>query len=196
MAIGLVINSFILLIFVFKLISIIFINQILMLQRVQTIFLLCVAISMILMLFFPIWQKEARGQDQGERITLNAFQQTHVQTSANGDDTNIGGEDGKPTFYIAILAILAAVVAAISIFRYDNRLTQIKLGALNSLLIAGAMGTSLYLTMNSEKIIDPGVQGSYQMGFFMPVAALIFNLMANRFIRRDEKLVKSVDRIR
>lgn len=165
-----------------------------MLQRVQTIFLLCVAISMILMLVFPIWEKEAQGQ--GERITLNAFQQAHVQTSTNGDDGNMGQEEGKPTFYIAVLAILAIIVAAISIFKYDNRLTQIKLGALNSLLIAGAMGTSLYLTMNSEKIIDPGVQGSYQMGFFMPVAALIFNLMANRFIRRDEKLVKSVDRLR
>ena len=91
---------------------------------------------------------------------------------------------------------MAAAVALISISKYKNRLTQIKLGALNSLLIAGAMGTSLYFTMNSEKIIDPAVQGSYQIGFFMPVAALIFNLIANRFIRRDEKLVRSVDRLR
>lgn len=167
-----------------------------MLQRVQTIFLLCVAICMILMLFFPIWEKEALGQDQGERITLDAFQQTHSQTSTDSNDENTGQAENKPTYYIAILAILATIVATISIFRYDNRLTQIKLGALNSLLIAGAMGTSLYFTMNSEKVIDPGVQGSYQIGFFMPVAALIFNLMANRFIRRDEKLVKSVDRLR
>ena len=166
-----------------------------MLQRVQTIFLLCVAVSMILMLIFPIWEKEAQGEDQGERITIDAFQQTHVQTNTD-DGENMAQGENKPTFYIAILAILAAIVAAVSIFKYDNRLTQIKLGALNSLLIAGAMGTSLYFTMNSEKIIEPGIQGSYQIGFFMPVAALIFNLMANRFIRRDEKLVKSVDRLR
>ena len=167
-----------------------------MLQRVQTIFLLLVAISMILMLFFPIWEKEARGQDQGGRITLDAFQQKFVQANTHGDNNNTGEAESKPTFYIAILAILAASVATISIFKYDNRLTQIKLGALNALLIAGVMGTSLYMTINSEKIIDPTIQGSYRIGFFMPVAALIFNLMANRFIRRDEKLVKSVDRLR
>lgn len=165
-----------------------------MLQRVQTIFLLLVAFSMILMLVFPIWIKEAGAQ--GERITLNAFQQTHVQANTNGNQENPGQEESKPTFYIAILSILAVMVAMISIFRYDNRLTQIKLGALNSLLIAGALGIALYFSMNGEKIIEPEVQGSYHLGFFMPVAALIFNLMANRFIRRDEKLVKSVDRLR
>jgi len=30
----------------------------------------------------------------------------------------------------------------------------------------------------------------------MPVAALLFNVLANKFIRKDEKLVRSVDRIR
>ena len=167
-----------------------------MLQRVQTIFLLLVAISMILMLFFPIWEKTAREQDQGGRLTLNAFQQKFEQANTDDNGESVGQEEKKPTFYIAILAIFAAIIATISIFKYDNRLTQIKLGALNALLIAGVMGTSLYVTMNSEKIMDPGVQGSYKIGFFMPVAALIFNLMANRFIRRDEKLVKSVDRLR
>ncbi|MDN5216030.1 DUF4293 domain-containing protein [Fulvivirgaceae bacterium BMA12] len=164
-----------------------------MLQRVQTIFLLCVIISMILMLFLPIWEKATGGENEGEQITLNAFYQVHSQAGDNGTE---GQAEKKSTFYIAIFAVLAIAVAGTSMFKYNNRLTQIKLGALNSLLIAGAMGTSLYFAMGGEKIIDPGVQGSYQLGFFMPVAALIFNLMANRFIRKDEKLVKSVDRLR
>ncbi len=167
-----------------------------MLQRVQTIFLLGVSVCMILMLFFPIWEKGSLEQDQVEAITLDAFHQTHTQISTVGNDSNAQVAEQTPTYYIAILAILATVIALFSIFKYSNRLTQIKLGALNSLIIAGALGTALYFAMNSEKIINPELQGNYKIGFFMPVAALIFNMMANRFIRRDENLVKSVDRIR
>ncbi|MDH3711846.1 MAG: DUF4293 domain-containing protein [Cyclobacteriaceae bacterium] len=31
---------------------------------------------------------------------------------------------------------------------------------------------------------------------YLPAVALILNLLANRFIRRDESLVRSVDRLR
>ena len=33
-------------------------------------------------------------------------------------------------------------------------------------------------------------------GLYLPGAAVIFNLIANRFIRKDEKLVRDSDRIR
>jgi hypothetical protein len=36
----------------------------------------------------------------------------------------------------------------------------------------------------------------YWIGFYMPVAAIAFQFMANRGIKRDEALVKSVQRLR
>jgi hypothetical protein len=34
------------------------------------------------------------------------------------------------------------------------------------------------------------------MGLYLPIAAMICNILANRFIRRDENLVRSADRMR
>lgn len=168
-----------------------------MLQRVQSIFLLLVAICMILMLFFPIWSKGGTSDDQTEMIELNAFKQVYTSVDTmSADQESAMEEETVSRIYIAILALIAAGVAVFSIFKYGNRLTQIKLGALNSLLMAGTLGLSLYFIMDAEKVVNPSVQGNYSLGFFMPIAALIFNMLANRFIRRDEKLVRSVDRIR
>jgi hypothetical protein len=167
-----------------------------MIQRVQSIFLLCVAISMGLMLNFKIWEKGSLEKDNNEQVIITAFQQTHVRIDVNENDNESRIEETRATFAVGILASLAVIVALYSIFQYKNRLTQMKLGALNSLLIAGAMMLSLYYAMQAEKILLPNIQGAYRLGFFMPIAALLFNLLSNRFIRKDEKLVKSVDRLR
>ncbi|MGK0436639.1 MAG: hypothetical protein ACJAX0_000876 [Flavobacteriales bacterium] len=37
---------------------------------------------------------------------------------------------------------------------------------------------------------------NYGIGLFLPIVALICLLMANRAIKSDEKLIKSMDRIR
>jgi hypothetical protein len=101
----------------------------------------------------------------------------------------------SPYFALAIAAILSAAIAVIEIFMYNNRLTQMKLGALNSFVMALLLGGMLYFMMGAEEMLD-GPKGNFQIGFYFPIAAMIFNIVANRFIRRDEMLVRSVDRIR
>ena len=71
-----------------------------------------------------------------------------------------------------------------------------KLGALNSLVLAGFLGLSVYFTFRMEKMIGVAGEGTYEFGMYLPAVALICNLLANRFIRKDEALVRSVDRIR
>ena len=91
---------------------------------------------------------------------------------------------------------MAAGVALFSIFQYHDRLRQIKLGALNSLLMAGVVGSSFYFILKAEKMLGIGQQGQYLFGFYLGMVALLFNSLANRFIRKDEKLVRESDRIR
>lgn len=162
-----------------------------MLQRVQSIFLLAVGICMGLMLIFDIWQET--DLEEGEQAILNAYYLTVAETP-EGDDTQVTTE--QSTWVIAILAVLATLTAFYEIFRYDNRLTQIKLGALNSLFMGGALGCSVWYSFEGEKIVDEASRGSYDIGFILPCIALLLNVLANRFIRRDEKLVRSVDRLR
>ena len=162
-----------------------------MIQRVQSIFLAMAAIAMGLMLFFPLWQKASI--ETSEVATLDAFHLTYeVLDPITGSAHNIL----KNTFYIALLGSLSAALSIYSIFQYKNRLRQIQLGALNSLVIGITLGTLMYFVFKAETLLEPTQQGNYLFGFYLPLAALFCNFAANRFIRKDEKLVKSMNRIR
>ena len=163
-----------------------------MIQRVQSIFLLLVAVTMVTMLFFPLWQKV--DVDNKEKITISALQVVHDKQNVASGQVEVLLD--KPLYPIAGLAILSAIVALFSIFKYTNRLTQMKLGALNSLLIGGCLGITVYYIFDAEKLLPATASVAYLPGFYFTAAALFFNALANRFIRKDEKLVRSADRIR
>jgi hypothetical protein len=163
-----------------------------MVQRVQSIFLLLVAVTLIAMLFFPIWQKVDTVNK--EKITLTPVELIHDKENPTNQEVEIVSKSG--VYPIAGLAILAAIVAVFSIFKYENRLTQMKLGALNSLIIGGCLGCTVYFIFQAEEVFTAPVQGAYLPAFYFTAAALFFNLLANRFIRRDERLFRSADRIR
>ena len=75
--------------------------------------------------------------------------------------------------------------------QYKNRLQQQALCAVNSLLLMIVMGLILYRTLYLGKEYgNPADQGSFLPGFYAIIGALFANGLANRFIRRDEKLVK------
>lgn len=160
-----------------------------MLQRIQTVFLLLVVLLMLLMLIFPLWSYQA--QDMTTNYVLTSFY-LEVNDSVAATPQKVF----FPYTLVSILAVLAAMVGIIEITKFKNRLLQMKLGALNSLFMAGTMGLSLYFASEimNEKQLQYG--WSYGIGVFFPAAAMICNVIANRFIRKDERLVRSVDRIR
>lgn len=141
---------------------------------------------MITVCFLPLWDKSGNGGE--EYVSLTALELIYM------DQGEISMR--KDTFYIALLAGLSALAALYSIFQYRNRLRQMQLGALNSLLMGGALGLTYYYTVKANALFEPMEQGNFLVGFYIIAAALFFNLLANRFIRRDEKLVRSADRIR
>ncbi|SDM05738.1 protein of unknown function [Catalinimonas alkaloidigena] len=163
-----------------------------MIQRVQTLFLLGVAILMMVTVFVNSWEKT--NPDTGERATLDAFYLTHLEPVANETDFKKSAE--LPAFYIAILCIISAGLAGFSITRFNNRLLQMKLGAGNSLLIAGTVVAIMLLSREGEQLFAPTIVGEYKTGFYLPIVAIFLNILANRFINRDERLVRSMDRLR
>jgi glucan phosphoethanolaminetransferase (alkaline phosphatase superfamily) len=157
-----------------------------MLQRIQTIFLFLIAVSMGILLGFPIWEKA--GMSSTETVRLTALQLVYTK----GISSQI-----TPVYYLAIMAVAVAIVALFTIFKYRNRLLQMGLCAINAILLTALMGFVLYLTLYKGKdYFNPDDQGNFGIGFYAIVAALIFNMLANRFIRRDEKLVQESNRLR
>jgi len=154
-------------------------------QRIQTVYLVFVIISLLAMLFMPVWAKEA-GNDI---LVIYPFSAGVV-----GETTT--ATSYFPYIFAGVLVVLAIIVAFYEIFRYKKRISQLKLGALNSLIITVALVLEVYLIVTAQNEWNPEVRGSYRTGLFMPAAAIIFNMLANRNIRKDERLVRSVDRIR
>lgn len=152
-------------------------------QRKQTVFLVIVGACMLVSIFFPIWVSV--GDDFARQLFPLHF------TTLEGDI--------KTTVYLpysltAICALASATIAFFEIGKFDNRMLQIKLGALNSLFMAGCIGSAVYFATSLIKANQES--GEYGYALFLPVAAMISNMIANRFIRRDEKLVKDSDRLR
>lgn len=166
-----------------------------MIQRIQSVFLFLLAAAMVAMLFLPLWSKA--NPATGETLVLSAWNIKSVILSAEGDVTGAGAMGQRGTIAIGLLAIFAAVIAVYEIFQFKNRLTQMKLGLLNTLVLAALAGTTVYYALYVGSAMVPvNNNGTYEAGFYMPLLALFVNALANRFIRKDENLVRSVDRLR
>ena len=167
-----------------------------MLQRIQTIFMTLAAIAMILVLFFPIWEKSDQEYEAEKReyAIMNAFELRYEQRTANNEAAKLLGT--QSTLPISVGAGLSALVMLISITRYKSRMTQVKLNALFSLLSAATFVGIYFYISKANALFDPQIFGTFLAGFYLPIVAMFNNFIANRFIRKDEKLVKSMDRIR
>ena len=95
-----------------------------------------------------------------------------------------------------IMTGLAGGLALLSIVLFNNRPLQMRLGYI---LIAFAILIPLlaFLLFYQEwKVIPDGTELEVEFGVLPPILALILIVLANYFIKKDEKLVKSMDRLR
>lgn len=169
-----------------------------MIQRVQTIFLFLITVATGVALSTPIWEKMGSQPSEVARLTALEFtQQQAVAAQAGLPQPMAPSTLVTPVWYLGGLLALVGILALYAIFQYRNRLTQTALCAVNALLLTAIMGIILYRTLYTAKAYgNPADQGDYQLGFFAIIAALACNALANRFIRRDEKLVRGSDRLR
>lgn len=89
--------------------------------------------------------------------------------------------------------IVLVIIGALSLFSFKNRKRQILLNTISIIINALLIGVLAYWLLNlsggiqfPEKGIEP----------VFPLIAVICLLIANVYIRKDERLVKSVDRLR
>ncbi len=161
-----------------------------MIQRIQSILLVLVIASLISSVVFPLGLK---ANEELKEVAEMSAKETVVKKLVDGEEKVL---ETKGHIYLFILPLLAAGVALFSLFQYKNRLRQMQLGALNSLIMAGSLGLIVFKYVDLGELIPVTTHETPLFGFWALAAAMIFNLSANRFIRKDEKLVKSMDRIR
>ncbi|WP_111683390.1 DUF4293 domain-containing protein [Winogradskyella tangerina] len=87
----------------------------------------------------------------------------------------------------------SALLSLISIFRFKNRKSQFMLGRLNIILNFILLGFFVYQSLNLSGGTDVPEKG---IGMLLPVFSIVCLALANKAIKKDEDLVKSVDRLR
>ena len=97
------------------------------------------------------------------------------------------------TGWVSIVFYASAVLALIAIFLFKNRKDQFVLNRSNMILNLFLLGFFVYRSLNLSGETSVSEKG---IGMLIPVFSIVFLVLANRAIKKDEDLVKSVDRLR
>jgi hypothetical protein len=165
-----------------------------MIQRVQTLFLAVVIVGMSWFCFSDIWVKV--NEKTAAKIIFTPTKLTYIQAFLEDNSLSNLSVTESNNVYILIVSAISAILSLISLFSFKKRVTQMKIGVLNSMLIVIIFAVTFYQISEANKLLKHPELGEYKIGFFLPIFALISNILANYYIKRDEDLVRSADRIR
>ncbi|MEO1449801.1 MAG: DUF4293 domain-containing protein [Bacteroidota bacterium] len=169
-----------------------------MIQRIQSIFLLLAGVLAIASLWVPIWQV-TNGQ---ELETLGGMEiHSTITGEAEARESQFFGHPapvhmGLHTGFVALMA-LSAIVLLFSIFRFQDRKQQMRIVRIGLVgLILGLLSVAVLSQMGPLYAQGGTMTAFPQFGLAFPVLAIVFAWLGFRYIKKDDDLVKSVDRIR
>jgi len=164
-----------------------------MIQRIQTLFLIIAFIATVFLFFYPVASITEYTTVQSKALETDYYE-LYVTGFNDPSPDSIPLLSRYVFIPLIIIIVMMLILIVYTIFRYKNRLHQLKLVKmcifLNIVMVAGIFLNYPKLFVDSRIDIEPG------MGAYFPLISLIFLVLANRFILKDEKLVKSVDRLR
>jgi len=157
-----------------------------MIQRIQSLFLAVAAIAAILMFFFPIADFYSE--------TLGNYKLLATGLKCLDPDPKI---HPSALFAIPLLVFVlgSTGLSLITLFLYKNRQFQIRLLSFNILITIVLVIVIFLFYVNSVQKLT-GIPPVYEFGAFCPLINLLFLILANRYIRKDQNLVRSADRLR
>lgn len=145
-----------------------------MIQRTQSLWLFLAALANSGVLLFDLYR-------------------THLMT--NGVDTVMSVRVTEK-FPFLLTALVIIVLPLIAIFMYKNRKRQRILSVLSIVFSFGFISTMLFNINKFNSDNPTATNGTYWIGSVLPAAAIVFLFFAIKGINKDEKLVRSQDRLR
>jgi hypothetical protein len=153
-----------------------------MLQRIQTVYLLLVAILAVITIFMPLAVLQSGDQ-------FYEFDVVGVSTMFGEPELMYA------TWGLFALTAIIALLALITIFLYKNRMLQIRLSIFNALVMVGFYAVFVYFVYDVKSQIEV-TAFSVKLALSFPLIALILDYLAIRNIGADEVLVRSLNRLR
>ncbi len=149
-----------------------------MIQRKQSLYLFIAALLNAGVLLFDQYRYTTQSLVNGVTVSTPM----HVRVS-----------DHYPSLLITLVMTLLPLI---TIFMFSNRKRQIGMSAVSMIATLSFIAMSLTRITHLDKMTPPPTNGSYWIGSVLPAVSVILLILALIGIRRDEKLVKSVDRLR
>ncbi len=145
-----------------------------MIQRIQTVFLFLAAVAFAVKLWLPV---ATTPDDFGAVMADGTFQTT--------DD-----------LWLTIFALVGVIISFFNIFLYRRRKSQMRFCMTANLfaIIWAALG--FYTVLELEVRADGAAQIAHGWAFIFALLAIVFNTLAYYFIKKDEKLVRSMNSLR
>jgi hypothetical protein len=155
-----------------------------MLQRIQSVYLFFAGLVILALFLFPL----------AHNVYVNGVPSTIKVTGVFQD---INGQQGSAETFVPLIAATAivGVMPFILIFLYKNRKQQMMLCYLYILVIIGFS----FWTAQTVKSVANGFTmdtNNFGIGALLSSISIVLVIMAAKAIQRDEKLVKSADRLR
>ena len=159
-----------------------FAKKIIMIQRIQSLFLLLALICMSIFYFVPFGSLEMQTETGITDVPMGLY----------GVDL---GEEHFSTLPLLILLSVVVLILLLTIFMYRHRILQIRICIFNLILTLGCSGLAFFfLYQASEKFAANNYHTSVLI--VLPIVAAVFIGLAIRGIAKDEALIRSIDRIR
>jgi tryptophan-rich sensory protein len=138
-----------------------------MIQRIQTLYFILVAVLMSIFISSPLYKDMAAGIDTPGSSPL--------------DLATVG------------IAVLILIVSLVSALLYKKRPLQIQLSWLTAFLHVALIVVSILVIY---PLLGQSDKYAVGFGAILPVISLILTLLAIRGVKKDEKLVRGADRLR
>ena len=156
-----------------------------MLQRIQSIYLFLAGLAIFALYLFPLVHN----------VYIGGLPTSIMVT---GTYLDAGGAQTMKDHFVALSAVTAiiGIIPLIIIFLFKNRKQQIALCYGTILVI---IGYSFWMAQVAKGITGDGITlgaSNFGIGLFLCPVAILFMILAVKGIQRDEKLIKSADRLR
>lgn len=154
-----------------------------MIQRIQTVYLLLVAVLVVVALFAPLaWFASDAGLFELHAFALRTAEGDSVQTAP----------------YLGIVLLACCLLPVVTIFLFRKRLLQIRLCVVEAVLLLGATIMETIYYFLSRRVFSELAfhEQGVKLAAVLPLVAVIFTLLAARAVFRDEMMVRAADRIR
>ncbi len=158
-----------------------------MIQRPQTLFFLALVAICVMLIFSNTVYYTAENDATSEKYSVEY------------DETELIAADGTAKEGNTWLVSFAAAIAVLSLaamLMFKNRKLQVLLSSFNYLFILGLIVMMYMYSLQMNYFEGQNVEASFTFAALLPLALMFFNFLAIRGVKRDEQLVRSMDRLR